>query len=570
MKKIIRFFVATLLFCITTSAYAQEFVVLERNEFNRVSIVPKALEVVEVNNGISLFAMDSTSYDNEGKTLFDFLYEKIYNCEAEYYQDVSVKFKETDPVTGEEITKVMTDKYMYFEFQKLGYDITLEDFNKILKLFTCEYGELLIRDACHSVSDNKVISGGFRYLFDRSEIPTKRAEIDAAANSIISSIDPTLSDIEKVLLVHDNISRNAIYVPINKEIEPIHHSLYAALIKEDGKNKCECVCQGYTLAMCYILNKMDIECVACACDIVNHVWNCVKIDGKWYHLDLTWNETPILDPNNNTIFDAILYDEFMNSSYQQLLSKFTYYYNDMCQFEEENADKITDNLKEYIVTIKQIYSNIQNKLYTEEQTLNILSQVMDFDYISQNLSDELTNNDDFESGYIFNNVNLAKFNCKFNSATEYSELFIPNGFIYTNGKFVHNINPSKRRVIQAGFYFEYDSLSPLDIAVSKPLTTASKNSYLFLIARQNNEVTGLETIGGFMKNTVGNSFAINNYTMNSEFYLAIQTNDGTTEKIYELMNITDTDVLSHINNSDSTQLYFWDENMRPLSGKLTF
>ena len=56
------------------------------------------------------------------------------------------------------------------------------------------------------------------------------------------------------------------------------------------------VCAGYSKALCYILNKAGIECRYIAGDVNDpksrnnaHAWNQVKINGKWYNTDLTWD-----------------------------------------------------------------------------------------------------------------------------------------------------------------------------------------------------------------------------------------------------------------------------------------
>ena len=38
----------------------------------------------------------------------------------------------------------------------------------------------------------------------------------------------------------------------------------------------------------------------------NHIWNAVKIDGKWYHLDLTWD-----DPVTSDGSDVLEYNFFL-------------------------------------------------------------------------------------------------------------------------------------------------------------------------------------------------------------------------------------------------------------------
>ena len=40
-----------------------------------------------------------------------------------------------------------------------------------------------------------------------------------------------------------------------------------------------------------------------------HVWNAVKLDDKWYHLDLTWD-----DPISKNGTDSLLYNFFLINS----------------------------------------------------------------------------------------------------------------------------------------------------------------------------------------------------------------------------------------------------------------
>ncbi|MBR6253443.1 MAG: hypothetical protein IKR04_06385, partial [Clostridia bacterium] len=35
----------------------------------------------------------------------------------------------------------------------------------------------------------------------------------------------------------------------------------------------------------------------------NHVWNAVMLDGKWYHLDLTWDD-PIISTGEQIVDDT--------------------------------------------------------------------------------------------------------------------------------------------------------------------------------------------------------------------------------------------------------------------------
>ena len=37
-----------------------------------------------------------------------------------------------------------------------------------------------------------------------------------------------------------------------------------------------------------------------------HIWNLVKIDGEWYHVDVTWDDYP-------EIFSSLEYESFLKS-----------------------------------------------------------------------------------------------------------------------------------------------------------------------------------------------------------------------------------------------------------------
>ena len=61
------------------------------------------------------------------------------------------------------------------------------------------------------------------------------------------------------------------------------------------------LCGGYTDLLELILEKMEIESFKVSSDM--HVWNAVKINNKWYNIDLTWD-----DPVTNTGDDMLLND----------------------------------------------------------------------------------------------------------------------------------------------------------------------------------------------------------------------------------------------------------------------
>lgn len=101
------------------------------------------------------------------------------------------------------------------------------------------------------------------------------------------------SDYDKIKYVHDWIVENVEYeTTISKKNI---HNIYGALIEN------EVVCGGYAKAFKYLLDELNIPCiivqgVATNSDGVteNHAWNYVKLNGKWYGVDTTWDD-PVIE-----------------------------------------------------------------------------------------------------------------------------------------------------------------------------------------------------------------------------------------------------------------------------------
>ncbi len=92
-----------------------------------------------------------------------------------------------------------------------------------------------------------------------------------------------MSEYEKAAVLHDWIVHNAVY-----DLSVSGNS--AAHILVDGRGVCGC----YTLAYSMLLKKVGIESQyvqGTVFDPNDHAWNFVRIDGKWYHTDVTWDDT---------------------------------------------------------------------------------------------------------------------------------------------------------------------------------------------------------------------------------------------------------------------------------------
>lgn len=97
----------------------------------------------------------------------------------------------------------------------------------------------------------------------------------------LSMLDSKMTDLDKVVLAHEFITKKTQYASVST----VSHSAGGAL--GDGK----AVCQGYTEAMTLLMEYAGVEVDEAISKSMNHSWSYVKIDGNWYHLDATWDDT---------------------------------------------------------------------------------------------------------------------------------------------------------------------------------------------------------------------------------------------------------------------------------------
>lgn len=505
MRKIISLLLAFSLLLVSVVGYAEEIgTAVELPEVNLPIgsyIAPKEYSVDYVENeSIMLFSAEPE------KSLFEYLYDILYSCDLDYYQSVKYYINEND---------YKYDYFMQIDLSAAGYTPSLSEIRNIYELFTTEYGELFIKPGLfiRSVKDDVVLDVGFQYAYDINSVKQMRSEIDEKVNSFIETLDSSLSDLEIILLTHDYIAKNAIYQPDKSLIgNPEYHTLYSAIV--DGVT----VCQGYTLAMCYILNKLGIDCVACICHEIQHVWNCLRIDGKWYHVDLTWDDMDGTNININEKYSYIRYSDFLLSSTDTLKRKNT-----------SGVDGLPVTLDNFI-------------------------------YLSGKVTNETSNNNEFKSGYMFNNIGGSMIYARPNVSGDIIiyEHIEPVGCSYSNGRIIHKIRSRINNIYEKEYTFLYDSLIAGDFVVSQPYKSSGR--YKFLFRKENEVLNNTINISGLMKNINGDDFAVNSFNVTG----------NATNGVYCFVSISDDTAISQVDSADKTEFFFWDSNMRPLTHKTVY
>ena len=103
-----------------------------------------------------------------------------------------------------------------------------------------------------------------------------------------------MSQYQIALAIHDYLVVNSYY-----DETLIKRSGYDLLVNGSA------VCSGYAAAYQDLLSRTGITSVCVTSEAMSHMWNLVKIDGQWYHVDVTWDD-PTPDVNGQASHDYFL------------------------------------------------------------------------------------------------------------------------------------------------------------------------------------------------------------------------------------------------------------------------
>ncbi len=143
------------------------------------------------------------------------------------------------------------------------------------------------------------------FTMKKAEYKKRLGQLNSAVNNILRGFKQDMSDFDRELYLHDYIVKNCKYdkkADNNKNHDP--YTIYGCLINQKA------VCSGYTRAFQYLLSYAGIKSITVDGSDTDsgHVWNAVKLGGKWYYTDVTWDD----------INDISMYDYF-NVTTAQLL-----------------------------------------------------------------------------------------------------------------------------------------------------------------------------------------------------------------------------------------------------------
>lgn len=144
------------------------------------------------------------------------------------------------------------------------------------------------------------------YLFEKKKILDHQKAMKARVEKLVRPAK-NLKEMDQLLYIHDFICRSVRYDKLKKAYS---HEIIGPLGQGVG------VCEGIAKAVKILCDALDIWCVIAICDNnpekgikYRHTWNIVKIGGKYYHMDATFDNS-LGNP------EEIRYDYFLLSDKQ--------------------------------------------------------------------------------------------------------------------------------------------------------------------------------------------------------------------------------------------------------------
>lgn len=196
------------------------------------------------------------------------------------------------PAVGEisELSRVLTDTLVSLEDEVdisalgLSKDEVREHMNQFLftnpQFFYVSTGYEIQTDQ----STGEVHRIRFHYVYEEEVIPVALAQYESIIDQIVAGAPESGSEFECVLYLHDYLIKNFSYDYRPVSDDQLIRDAYRFFTEKTG------VCQAYMLAFIALCTEMGIECLPVTSEEMKHAWNLVKLDGEWYHVDVTFDD----------------------------------------------------------------------------------------------------------------------------------------------------------------------------------------------------------------------------------------------------------------------------------------
>lgn len=321
------------------------------------------------------------------------------------------------------LTDELKDSYITLYYSALDFDesckveIAEDDLSTVIDAIMYDNSEIFwLTGNCTYYVNEAYIEVVQEYRYTEDEAKQISEKLEDKIDSIISEMPDYKTDFEKELYLHDYVCDNTVYDETT--MDTTGHTAHSSLL--DGKT----VCEGYARAVQMLLDEVGIEnylIIGEASDEIGtdlHMWNIVKIDGYYYHLDPTWNDGAFTDAQGYFYFNVP--DTYIMNTHSDFNIQ-----NTGCSYNHANYFEMMNTYVETFTGFINLVDAATGVLATGENTV---------EFVFENKSDykralnELENNTKFfnfvEKSVTKSGRNLSKTSVFYNTADVYYYLSI--------------------------------------------------------------------------------------------------------------------------------------------------
>lgn len=235
-------------------------------------------------------------------------YPRLYESEQVPAADTLSRYADVDELRA----------YIFEAFKEMPegkvdiskFDMPMDAFDALKEFIWREMPECFQINGLRWFASNNKLTGlaaSYKYAETKEQYKSMFAECEAKAAVILDGIkdNDSLSEVEKALLIHDRLAMICSYCT-DQNVD-VRYTMYGALVRGLA------VCDGYARAYAYLLRLAGIENINCSSETLNHAWNLVLIDGKYYHVDVTWDD-PSITSGSKSNEGAVKHTNFMLSN----------------------------------------------------------------------------------------------------------------------------------------------------------------------------------------------------------------------------------------------------------------
>jgi hypothetical protein len=201
-----------------------------------------------------------------------------------------------------------------------------------------------------------------------------------------------MSDFDKEKALHDYIVNNTRYDYqnyLNDTIPDESFEEYGCLVLGVA------VCEGYAEAIKLLCDLSGLECILVMGKTINnytdegHAWNIVKIDGEYYHVDVT-NNDPVTPDNSNILTyqyfnlsdsEMALYNSWNRADYPICTGTKNNYYNKYGMVASDRKD--FDRVVLKALDQRSPVIEVKVKDYSKANYSNISDTIFSMDYVKK-------------------------------------------------------------------------------------------------------------------------------------------------------------------------------------------